>query len=405
MENGVSYTLEQLLDWARDLGASDVHLTAFHPPYFRKTGRLGRAKNKDDGTPKFRDLTPEDLKKLVYSRLNDRQRTRLDNLEEVDLSIKTERGTYRVNVSWQKGTIAGVARVVPDRIIPVEEIGFPTEIYQDIPILEKGLIFVTGPTGCGKSTTLAAILKRINETDDCKIISIEDPQEYEHESLRSLIWQKEVGRDTNSFPAAAKYAMRQDPDVILVGEVRDSETLLAALSLAYSGHIVFTTLHTGDAVSTIGRCIDFFPPEKKGDIARQLADNLEVVISQKLLVGKDNRRYAAMDILRATPAVVNNIAQWPEKPQSGAAIKSAMQTGLKEKMMPMDVHIYKLLTDEKIDQMNAIRAAIDKRSMGVKIDAYTMKQYRDGRIDRETAMRLAIDREAMTKNLDYKELG
>ena len=249
-------------------------------------------------------LTPDENRRIIYSVLTDNQKARFEREKELDFSLSVKNlSRFRVNVHSQRGTVAMAIRAIPFEIRTIEELRLPP-VVKDICTKSRGLVLVTGPTGSGKSTSLAAMVDLVNRTRQCHIITIEDPIEYLHEHKLALVEQRELESDTHSFSSALKYAMRQDPDVILVGEMRDLETIQSAITAAETGHLVFATLHTNDASQTVDRMIDVFPPHQQQQIRIQLASVLEAVFSQQLLpltTGKG--RIAAIEILIGTPAI------------------------------------------------------------------------------------------------------
>jgi twitching motility protein PilT len=267
--------MHQLLKAMIEKGASDLHITTGSPPQLRIDGKLHPLK--------MPPLSPQETKQLCYSVLTDAQKHRFEETNELDLSFSVQKlSRFRGNVFVQRGNVAGAFRAIPFKILTFEELGLPPVI----PVLAKkprGLILVTGPTGSGKSTTLASIIDRINQDRNEHIVTIEDPIEYLHPHKGCIVNQREIGSDTGSFQAALKYILRQDPDVVLIGELRDLETIEAALTVAETGHLAFATLHTNSAVQTINRIVDVFPPYQQSQIRQQLSFVLEAVVCQTLL--------------------------------------------------------------------------------------------------------------------------
>ncbi|MFC1477881.1 type IV pilus twitching motility protein PilT [Candidatus Margulisiibacteriota bacterium] len=293
--------IDDLLKMVVNSNASDLHLVAGQFPTMRVNGAMMT----------FGDeiLSDKSAKALIYEILSQAQSEELEKTRELDFAYKigTEQERFRVNVHFQKDTLAATLRVIPGTIPAAEKLNLPSIVY-DIAKLENGLVLVTGPTGSGKSTTLAVILDLINKTQAKHVITIEDPIEFVHPHQQSLFEQREVGRDTFSFAEALKRALRQDPDVILVGEMRDAETISTAITAAETGHLVFSTLHTNDTVQTIDRIIDVFPSHQQSQIRMQLSMSLEAVLAQQLLPLKDNSgRVAAIEVLLATDSVRNVI--------------------------------------------------------------------------------------------------
>ena len=289
-------TMEELFTLMKDKGASDLHLTVGVPPVLRIEGNLY-------ATP-FEVLTHDAVQQLIYSFMSEDQKRRYEQNNELDFAIAMKGfGRMRVNVFRQMGHVAVVIRQIPQGFRKFRELRLPTAIDKLVH-LSKGLILVTGPTGSGKSTTLASMINYINETYSYHIVTVEDPVEFVHPHKKSIVNQREIGQDTNSFGSALKYVLRQDPDVILIGEIRDLETALNAMNAAETGHLVFGTLHTSDAVQTINRLIDMFPPEQQEQARSQLSFVLEAVISQQLLKSTlSAHRTLVTEILLANSAV------------------------------------------------------------------------------------------------------
>jgi twitching motility protein PilT len=289
-----------LLKATLDLGGSDLHLSIGSPPQVRVDGHLRRLAQPD--------LTPDVLKGLVYSVLTDMQKKKFEETWELDLAFGLRGvGRFRCNVFNQKGAVGGVFRLIPEKIRPLEDLGLPA-VLAELADRPRGLVLVTGPTGSGKSTTLAAMIDRINNTKPLHILTIEDPIEYLHHHKTALVNQRELHADTQGFALAMRAALREDPDVVLVGEMRDLETIESALRLAETGHLTMATLHTNSASQTITRIIDAFPAHQQAQIRTQLSLVLEGVVCQSLLPkGSGQGRVAALEILIATPAIRNLI--------------------------------------------------------------------------------------------------
>ncbi len=308
-------TLPELLKTTVDIDGSDLHLSIGSPPQVRVHGELRRLE--------FPDLSPSDTKALAYSVLTDAQKKRFEESLELDFSFGL-RGLarFRCNLFNQKGAVGAVYRQIPERIKTFEELQLPPVIAK---LAEKprGLVLVTGPTGSGKSTTLAAMIDKINTENHGHILTIEDPIEYLHQHKKSLVNQREVHADTNSFTAALRAALREDPDVVLIGEMRDLETVESALRIAETGHLTFGTLHTNSAAQTINRIIDVFPSHQQSQIRTQLSLVLEGIVCQALMPRANGQgRVVALEILIPTPAVRNLIRE-----DKVHQIYSAMQTG------------------------------------------------------------------------------
>lgn len=281
--------------------ASDLHLLVGNAPMLRIDGIL-------QPIPAQPILTAQNTEALIYSLLTNEQKDLLLANKEIDFSYELGEARFRVNVYYQKSTLAAALRYLPQKIRTIEELKLPM-IYKDFVSLRQGFILVTGPTGHGKSTTLAAILNEINSTRDVHIVTIEDPVEYIYPKRRAIVSQREMHTDTHSWNVALRSVLREDPDVVLVGEMRDYETIAAALTVAETGHLVFATLHTNSAAQTIDRIVDVFPEKQQAQVRLQLASTLEAVLSQRLLPTIGGGRRAVTEILLATPAVQTTIRE------------------------------------------------------------------------------------------------
>jgi twitching motility protein PilT len=338
--------ITDILIAAKEEGASDIHLVAGKPPIFRVNGIL-----KDMPGVEAR-LMPLDVKELGYSILNEDQEKRFEKDNELDFSFGISGvGRYRVNLHVQRGTIGASIRSLNTEIPHFSKLGLP-EVVNSFTEYENGLILVTGPTGSGKSTTLASLIDKINKEKPCHIITIEDPIEYLHSHKKALVEQRELKSDTASFATALKYALRQDPDVILIGEMRDLDTIGAALTAAETGHLVFGTLHTNNAAKTIDRIIDVFPMDQQSQVRIQLSTSLKGVLAQQLIPSTDNKRVAACEIMVGTPAIANLIRE-----NKTYQIPSMIETGMRFGMVSMDAFLEKLLKKGKIS-----KAEFEKRS-------------------------------------------
>jgi twitching motility protein PilT len=304
--------------------ASDLHLSAGSPPILRMNGQLVRMD--------LPSLGPNETRELVYSILNQDQRQRLENDWEIDFSYSVpNQARFRVNAYFQRNSVGAAFRLIPVKIKKLDELGLPKSL-RALTNVPRGFVIVTGPTGSGKSTTLAAMIDEINETRCEHIMTIEDPIEFLHRHKKCMVNQREVGTDTHAFNKALRSALRQDPDVILVGEMRDTETIGTALTAAETGHLVFATLHTQDAPKTIDRIIDVFPPHQQEQVRVQLSTTLMGVVTQQLLPTRDGRgRAVAAEVLIPTPAVRNLIRE-----AKTHQIYSVMQTGSQHGMVTMD---------------------------------------------------------------------
>lgn len=323
--------IRKLLQVAMQVGASDVHLSVGCAPAFRVNGELKFMEN-------YKMLAPEDTFFLIKKIVPETKWELLEKKGELDFAYTgLGLGRFRVNVFRQKGYYSVSIRIIREQIPSLEELNLPP-ILVEFTKLEKGLILVTGPTGSGKSTTLASMVDRINSTRCCHIVTLEDPIEYLHQHKKSLVHQREIGSDSLSFAAALRASLRQDPDVIMVGEMRDLETVATALTAAETGHLVLATLHTGGAVQTIQRIIDIFSPSQQPQVRGQLADIIQGIVSQQLLRRQDGLgQIAAVEILVATPAIRNLIRE-----NKLHQIPSHLQTGGQYGMQTMDMALNNL---------------------------------------------------------------
>ncbi|MGF7056979.1 type IV pilus twitching motility protein PilT [Brassicibacter mesophilus] len=349
--------MHELLQRTIEFKASDLHITVGSPPILRINGEL-----KKIGDMK---LTPEDTLNMVKSLADDSQFKRVENEGEIDMSFSYPGiGRFRVNIYKQRGSYGIAIRSVALEIPNLEELGLPSTIAE-LSRKQRGLILVTGPTGSGKSTTLASMVDIINKERSCHILTLEDPIEYLHKHNKSIINQREIGHDSKSFGNSLRAALRQDPDVILVGEMRDLETVSIAITAAETGHLVLSTLHTLGSAKTIDRIIDVFPPHQKQQIVMQLSTALEGIVSQQLLPKQDNSgRVVALEILVSTPAIRNLIREGKTH-----QIPTAIQTGAKFGMNTMDNYILDLYKKKIISRETAITNSLDnemiKRQLGL----------------------------------------
>ena len=337
--------VKELLKYAVYKGASDIHITVKSPPILRVDGRL-EATN-------LMVLSPEDTQKMVYALLTDAQKKQFEEALELDFSFAVPGlSRFRVNVHRQRGSVEAALRVVPSHIPTLAELGLPP-IVSELARKPNGLVLVTGPTGVGKTTTLAAMVDLINAEKQYLIVCIEDPIEYVHHNKRSVIKQREVYADTHSFASALKHVLRQDPNLVVVGEMRDLETIATALTAAETGHLVLATLHTPDAVQTIDRIIDVFPPHQQQQIRIQLASTLQAVLSQQLIpTAKGTGRVSACEVMVATSAIRNLIRE-----RATEQIPTLIQTGSQYGMQSMDKSL-KELSRRGIVTFDAIRDRI-----------------------------------------------
>jgi twitching motility protein PilT len=336
--------------------ASDLHLTAGAPPMVRKEGRLEALD--------YPSLTSQDTREIVYSILNNEQRKRLETDWQIDLSYSVpSRARFRVNAFFQRASIGAVMRTIPTEIPNLQDLNLPP-VLADFTRKPRGFVLVTGPTGSGKSTTLAAMIDMINQEREEHILTIEDPIEFLHRHKSCIVNQRELGTDASTFANGLKAALRQDPDVILVGEMRDLETMATALTAAETGHLVFATLHTQDTASTVDRIVDAFPPTQQHQVRVQLSMALQGIVTQQLLPTPDGKsRVCATEVLIPTPAVRNLIREGKTH-----QIYSALQTGGSHGMQTMDASLVDLVRQGKITRQLAERRSSTpeelKRLMG-----------------------------------------
>jgi len=339
--------ITELLAFSVQHDASDLHLSTGTPPSIRVDGDVRKL-----NIPAF---DAKDVNALVYDIMNDRQRKEYEENLEVDFSFEVPNlARFRVNAFNQNRGPAAVFRTIPSKILSLDDLGCP-EIFREISDTPRGLVLVTGPTGSGKSTTLAAMVDYINKHKHDHILTIEDPIEFVHDNHKCLINQREVHRDTLSFSAALRSALREDPDVILVGEMRDLETIRLAMTAAETGHLVFGTLHTTSAPKTIDRIIDVFPGEEKSMVRSMLSESLRAVISQTLIKKVGGGRVAAHEIMIGVPAIRNLIRE-----DKIAQMYSAIQTGMQHGMQTMDQCLQNLVNRGMITKQDAMEKAVDK---------------------------------------------
>jgi twitching motility protein PilT len=339
----LDYTLTDLMNVLIDSGGSDLHIKAGEPPVIRVHGDLVRLEQ-------YPRLTPEDTKELMYSILAPDQRATFETELELDTAFQIRgRGRFRVNVMQQQFCVGGVMRLIPEVMQTIDDLGLP-QVLKEISLLPRGLVLVTGPTGSGKSTTLAACINHINGLRRSHIITIEDPIEFVHADKLSSIEQRQLGQDTLSFAEALKHVLRQAPDVILVGEMRDPETISLAITAAETGHLVFATLHTNDAAQTIDRMVDVFSVEQQEQIRTQLATTLMGIVAQQLLPLKHGKgRIAAFEIMRVTPAIRALIRE-AKTEQMYTIIESGGDLG----MVSLDAYLLRLLAEDKVEYEEAL---------------------------------------------------
>ncbi len=322
--------ITELLAFSAKQGASDLHLSAGLPPMIRVDGDVRRI-----NVP---PLDHSEVHNLIYDIMNDKQRKDFEEFLETDFSFEVPGvARFRVNAFNQNRGAGAVFRTIPTKVLSMDDLGMG-QVFRDVSLLPRGLVLVTGPTGSGKSTTLAAMIDYINDNRYDHILTIEDPIEFVHESKRCLVNQREVHRDTLGFSEALRSALREDPDIILVGEMRDLETIRLALTAAETGHLVFGTLHTTSAAKTIDRIIDVFPAAEKAMVRSMLSESLQAVISQTLMKRRSGGRVAAHEIMRGTSAIRNLIRE-----DKVAQMYSAIQTGQSMGMQTMDQSLQALV--------------------------------------------------------------
>lgn len=331
--------------------ASDIHLLVGQPPVLRVDGRLTTISEGD------KPLTEIDLNKAIDVLLNNEEKKRLSQEKDLDCSYALDAVRFRVNISYEKNNLRVVARIIEEKKPTLDEIGMPS-VVKDLLNMPQGLILVTGPTGCGKSTTLAAMINHINSTRTCNIVTLEDPIEYIFNSDKSLVSQRQLGSDMVSFSSGLKHVLRQDPNVIMVGEMRDYETISTAITLAETGHLVLATLHTYNAVQTIDRIIDIFPPHQQNQVRSQLSMLLTAVISQRLLSRIKGGRVAARELLIKNAAVSNIIRE-----DKISQLKSIMEMHNNTGMITLDNHLKELYQAGEISRETALTYLEDPKKI------------------------------------------
>jgi len=343
--------MRELLEEMVARGASDLHLTAGLAPQYRVDGHVGGSD--------FGVLTGEDTRRLAYSILNEEQKKRFENERELDFSFGVQGiSRFRANVFMQRGVTSMAIRQIPYTIHTFEELGLPP-VCRELINRQQGLILVTGPTGSGKSTTLATMVDTINRQRNGHIITIEDPIEYVHQHKNCIVNQREVNQDTKSFTAALKYVLRQDPDVILIGEMRDRETIAAALTIAETGHLAMATLHTNSTFETINRIIDVFPPEQQNQVRSQLAFSLAGVLTQQLIPrARGGGRVMCLEVMVCTPAIKAQI-----RDNKTHQIYGLIQAGQKYGMQTMNQSLYQAVENRWIDRDEALGRSADVQEL------------------------------------------
>ncbi len=333
-------SIKDLFKIAVEKNASDLHLVVGLPPVLRIDGNLAYIENKAP-------IGEKEMEQMVYAVIDEPQKEKFLDARELDVGLEIDDFRFRVNLHFEKGNIGLVARVISGKMPTLEEVGMPKIIYNLLG-LNQGLILLTGPTGCGKSTSLAAMVNYINSNRFANIITLEDPIEYMFKSDKSIIIQRQLGSDMLSFSEGLKHALRQDPNVIMVGEMRDLETIGTTITLAETGHLVLATLHTYNAAQTIDRIIDIFPPHQQGQIRMQLSMTLAGVISQRLLPKIEGGRMAAREIMINTAAVANLIRE-----NKIAQIRTVIETSSKEGMISLDQDLKRLYEEKVISKQIA----------------------------------------------------
>jgi twitching motility protein PilT len=347
-ENLGKYSILDMLKYFEEHGAmrvSDLHIKVGSPPAYRIDGNLVKLKGPN--------VTPEIAKQLIFPLLKEHSMQKFQTEHSVDGSYRIGSLQFRINIFRENDGIAAAIRALSLDVPQIEDIGFPNDVWQDILDLKAGLVLLTGITGAGKSTTIASLVGRISEKTACRIITVEDPIEYILPQKYSMISQREVGRDVKSFHDGLKEMMREDPDVIFVGEMRDAETIAMTLMAAETGHLVFSTLHTRDVTGSITRILDYFPEGRQAEVRNQLSLGLAYVVSQKLIPRKDGQgRIVAMEILNNNYAVANNIRTGKiEQLYSQLQTKTRNKPG--EKMITLEKHMSLLVKEEKVDLLEA----------------------------------------------------
>lgn len=355
--------LKELLYLVIEKGASDLHLTVGVPPKLRIDGVLTSVGSEI--------LTPDTVKDLIFSILTEEQKEKFNKEWELDFAIGIkELSRFRINIFKQRGCISVAIRSIPFKIPTFHELGLP-HICDNLVEKRQGFILVTGPTGSGKSTTLASMVDKINENRSCHIITIEDPIEYLHHHKKAIINQREVGSDTKSFPTALKYTLREDPNVILIGEMRDLETIRAAITIAETGHLVFATLHTPDTIQSINRIIDVFPPHQQTQVKTQLSFVLEGILSQQLLPRHNSAgRILSLEVLIPTPAIRSLIRE-----DKLHQIYSSLQTGHKYGMQSMNYALSQLYLKNLISYEEALIRSSDPEELQSLIKRHFEKKF------------------------------
>ncbi|MHC4913332.1 MAG: type IV pilus twitching motility protein PilT [Planctomycetota bacterium] len=342
-------SITDMLAYFEEKGAmrvSDLHIKIGAPPTYRIDGELVKLKGLN--------LTPETAKQLIYPLLSERNLQKLINQYSVDCSYRYGSLQFRINVFIDNDGICAAIRALSMDVPKVEQIGFPNDIWKDIINRKHGLVLVTGITGAGKSTTIASLIDRISEKHACRIITVEDPIEYIYQQKYSIVSQREVGRDVKSFVDGLRAMLREDPDIIFVGEMRDPETIAMTLMAAETGHLVFSTLHTRDASGTVTRILDYFPTGRQSEVQNQLSLGLSHIISQKLVPKKNGKgRIVAMEILNNTHYACANLVRTGKIEQLYSQLQTKTKNKPDEKMITLESHLARLVKDDKLDLLEA----------------------------------------------------
>ncbi|HPZ08915.1 MAG TPA: type IV pilus twitching motility protein PilT [Candidatus Eremiobacteraeota bacterium] len=356
-QDAATFGLADLMRIAVERGASDLHLTVGLPPTLRITGRLVPTE--------YPRLRPQDTKRLVYSILNDKQKEFFEKNWELDLSHGLQGYCrFRINVFRQRGCVTAALRAIPETVPCRDELNLPP-VLDELVELHQGLILVTGPTGVGKSTTLACMIDQINANRSCHVVTVEDPIEYVHPHKKSMVNQRELGHDTQAWTNALRAVLREDPDVILVGEMRDLESIALTITAAETGHLVLTTLHTSDASQTVDRIIDVFPPHQQQQVKIQLSSVIQAVISQQLIPHASGiGRVPAMEIMIVTPAIRNLIREGKTH-----QLYNSIQTGAKYRMQTMEQSLLELYKTQQITYEEAMNRTSHREELRRLIDA------------------------------------
>jgi twitching motility protein PilT len=354
--------MDALFNLMAEVGASDLHLSVSMPPMIRKDGKMQRLECNEA------TITPEVMDELLHSIMPERNQDEFQNRNDTDFAYEIPGlARFRCNVFMDRKGMGAVFRIIPSKILTAEELGLSKAIM-DLCSLSKGLVVVTGPTGSGKSTTLCAMVDAINKDREDHIITIEDPIEFVHENQKCLVNQREVHNHTDSFKDALRAALREDPDIVLVGEMRDLETISIAIETAETGHLVFGTLHTTTAPSTVDRIIDQFPADRQQQIRVMLSESLKGVIAQTLVPKKGGGRVAALEVLIITPAISNLIREGKT-----FQIPSAMQTGKNHGMMMLNDSLFDLVKKGLVEPRDAYIKAVDKTGFETMLTRAGMK--------------------------------